>query len=88
MFYKNEKAFLKILENLQENRCVGACFDKVAGVGHVTLLKKRLRHRFFPVNLRTPILWSSSERLLLIIKFINNLSLYPRSVFSKFDIKD
>ena len=63
-------------------------FDKVAGLRHVTLLKKRLQNRFVLVNLRTPILWSSSERLLLIIKFINNLSQYPRSVFSKFDIKD
>ena len=87
MFYKNEKAFLKILENLQETPVSEPGLDKVAGLRHVTLLKKRLRHRFVLVNLRTPILWSSSKRLLLIIKFIN-LSQYPRSVFSKFDIKD
>ena len=43
-------------------------FNKVAG-RPVTLLKKRLWHRFFPVNfmkiLRTPILQNTSERLLL-----------------------
>ena len=45
------------------------CFNKVAGLRPVTLLKKRLWHRHFPVNflkfLRTHFLQNTSGRLLL-----------------------
>ena len=41
-----KKVFLELLQNSQENNCARVCFlNKVA-----TLLKKRLWHRFFPVN--------------------------------------
>ena len=44
-------------------------FNKVVGLRHATLLKKRLQHRYFPVNfakfLRTPFLQNTSRRLFL-----------------------
>ena len=50
--------FLKILQNLQENTCA-----------RVSLSKKRLWHRCFPVNIvkfsETPFLQNSFGRLLL-----------------------
>ena len=49
--------------------CQRLFFNKVAGFRPATLLKKRLWHRYFPVNfsksLKTPFLQNSSERLLL-----------------------
>ena len=49
--------------------CQSLFFNKVACLKPVTLLKKRLWHRCFPVNfekfLRTPFLWNTSGRLLL-----------------------
>ena len=52
-----KKMFLKILQSSQENNCA-----------RVSLLKKRLWHRCFPVNfakfLRTPFLQNTSRRLL------------------------
>ena len=49
--------------------CQSLFFNKVAGLRPATLLKKRLRHRCFPVNfakfLRTPFLQNTSGRLLL-----------------------
>ena len=62
-----KKVFLEILQNLQENTCARVSFfTKVAGLRAVNLLKKRLRHRCFPVNfaklLRTPFLQNSSQR--------------------------
>ena len=49
--------------------CQSFFFNKVAGVRLVTLLKKRLWHRCFPVNfvkfLRTPFLQNTFGRLLL-----------------------
>ena len=53
-------------------------FNKVAGLRPqpATLLKKRLWHRWFPVNfakfLRTPFLQNTSGRLLPLIKFCEN----------------
>ena len=47
-------------------------FNKVTGLRHAALLKKRLRHMCFPVNfakfLRTPFLQNTSRWLLLNIK--------------------
>ena len=43
-----EKAFLEISQNSQENTCAGACFS--IKLQALTLLKKRLWHRCFPVN--------------------------------------
>ena len=49
--------------------CQSLILNKVAGHRPATLLKKRLWHRYFPVNftkfLRTPFLQNSSGRLLL-----------------------
>ena len=49
--------------------CQSPFFNKVAGLRPVTLLKKRLQRRCFPVNfvkfLRTPFLQNTSRRLLL-----------------------
>ena len=49
--------------------CQGLFFNKVAGLRPATLLKKRIRHRCFPVNfakfLRTPFLQNTFGRLLL-----------------------
>ena len=51
---------LKISQNSQENTYTRVFFNKVAGLRPVTLLKQRLCHRCFPVNLvkflRTPFL--------------------------------
>ena len=50
--------------------CQSLFFNKVAGLGPVALLNKRLRHRRFPVDfvkfLRTPFLQNTSGRLLLL----------------------
>ena len=60
-----EKVFLEISQNLQENACTRVFFDKVEESFSIKLLpatslKKRLWHRCFPVNitkfLRTPFL--------------------------------
>ena len=44
--------------NTSKNLCQSLFFNKIAGLGPATLLKKRLWHRCFPVNfakfLRTP----------------------------------
>ena len=42
-------------------------FNKVAGLRLATFLKKRLWHRCFPVNLRTPFLQNTCGRLPLIM---------------------
>ena len=45
-----KKVFLEISQNSQENTCTGVSFlIKLQALG-LTLLKKRLWHRFFPVN--------------------------------------
>ena len=58
-----QKMFLEILQNSQKNTCDRVSFlNKVA-----TLLKKRLWHRYFPLNfaklLRTPFLQNTSGQL-------------------------
>ena len=49
--------------------CQSFFFNKVSGLRHATLLKKRVWHRCFPVNfvklLRTPFLQNTLGRLLL-----------------------
>ena len=58
--------FLEISQNSQENTCAGLSF---LSLRPATLLKKRLRHRCFPVNfvkfLGIPFLQNISGRLLL-----------------------
>ena len=53
----------------RKNLCQSLFFNKVTGLRPVTLLKKRLLHSYFPVNvakfLRTPFLQNTSRRLLL-----------------------
>ena len=44
--------FFKTSQNSQKTTCVRASFNKVAGLRPATLLKRRLWHRFFPVNLQ------------------------------------
>ena len=62
--------FLEIWQNWQESTCARVSFS----VRPATLLKKRLCHRLFPVNfakfLRTPVLQTTSRRLLLQCKKI------------------
>ena len=65
-----KKMFLKIsLIFTGKHLCQSLFFNKVAGLRPATLLKKRLRHRCFPVNfvkfLRTSFLQNTSGRLLL-----------------------
>ena len=46
-----EKVFLEILQNSQENTCARvSVLNKVTGLWPATLLKKILWHRCFPVN--------------------------------------
>ena len=68
VFY--EKSVLRNFAKFTGNTCaVVSFFNKVAGMRPATLLKKRLRHRCFPVNfakfLRTSFLKNTSGRLLL-----------------------
>ena len=66
-----KKVFLTILQNSDENTCVGVSFNKVAALKAFNLIKKRLQQRLFHVNiatfLRTPILKSIYERLILLV---------------------
>ena len=65
----------KVLRNftkfIGKQLCHCLFFKKVAGLRPATMLKKRLWHRYFPVNfakfLRTPSLQNISGRLLLIV---------------------
>ena len=56
-----------------KHQCQGLFFNKVKGLRPATLLKKRIWHRYFPVNytkfLRTNFLKNTSGRLFL---FLNN----------------
>ena len=70
--------------------CQSLFFDKVAGLSHAALLKKRPWHRCFPVNfakfLRTSFLQNTSGRLLLeIIRenffFSNGAVLFPKKIY-------
>ena len=51
--------FLKISQNSQENTCAWVSFLiklQASGIRPATLLKKRLRHRCYPMNFATPFL--------------------------------
>ena len=70
--------------------CQSLFFSKVAGVRPLTLFKKRLWHRCYPVNfakfLRTPFLQNSSGRLLLktyMLRFKPEKQSVVRRCFSK-----
>ena len=67
-----KKMFLKISQSSQENTCARVSFL-------ITLLKKRLWHRCFPVNfvkfLRTPFLTELLRWLLLLIDLISSVRL-------------
>ena len=62
-------------------------FNKVAGLRPATLLKRRLQHRYFPVNfvkfLRTPFSQNTSGRLLLFSVHVINL-IFGKWIVSKF----
>ena len=69
--YSKEKG---VLENFtrftRKHMCQSLFLNKVVGLRSVTLLRKRLRHRCFPVNfvkrLKTPTLKNISERLAMV----------------------
>ena len=64
-----------VLKNFAITPVLKSFFNRVAGLQAWNFIKKRLRHRCFPVNiakfLRTPILRNIYERLLLEIFIIN-----------------
>ena len=67
-----QKGVLRNLTKLTgKHLCQTLFFNKVAGLRPATLLKKRLWHRYFPVNfakfLRTPFLQNTCGSLLLIV---------------------
>ena len=72
-----KKVFLEFSQNSQENTCARVFFNKVTGLRSVSLLKKRLWHRCFPMNLAkfltTPFFQNSSRRLLLDLQLIELL---------------
>ena len=72
VFYE-KRCSQKFHEMHRKNLCQSLFFNKVAGLGPVALLNKRLRHRRFPVDfvkfLRTPFLQNTSGRLLVIFPF-------------------
>ena len=64
-----KKVFLEIPQNSQKNTCARVSFFNNAGLGPATIIKKRLWHMRFPVNLakflRTPFLTEHLRWLLL-----------------------
>ena len=78
-----KKVVFKISETSQENPCVEAFFNKVAGLDPASFLKKKLQHKCFPVKfaklLRTPILKNICKRLLLEV-------FYKKAVLKNFAI--
>ena len=76
-----KKLYLKISQNSQESTCVGVSFlIKLRAFRSKTLLKNRLQHKCFPVNivkkLRIPILQSICERLLLFISMFSSIEAF------------
>ena len=55
-----KKTFFEVSQTSQESTCASLFFNKTAGMRLAILFKKRLQHRFFPINfekfLREPIL--------------------------------
>ena len=77
-----KKSLLKNLAKFTGKHLQSLFFNKVAGIKPATLLKKRLWHRCFPVNLakflRISFLWNTSWRLLLIDKYCSHFSFYSK----------
>ena len=76
VFYKKD-VFRNFAKFKGKHLCKSLFFNKVAGLRPATLLKKRLWHRYFPVNfakfLRTPFLTEYLQWLLLTIsRELNN----------------
>ena len=75
-------ALLNFIKFTGKHLCQGLLFNKIAGLGAATLLKKKLRRRCFPLNLakflRTPYLQNTSARLLLIL-FVSSFLYFPLS---------
>ena len=90
--------FLKIHKFRRKKPALESLFNKVSGLEACNFIKKRFQHRFFPgrfaKSLRTPILKSSCEQLLLelIIVFLKKswelrnrqLRNWQRNLFSEF----
>ena len=66
-----KKVFLEISQNAQENTCARVTFLITFQARPATLLKKRLRHKYFPVHfarfLRRYFLQNTSRRLLQLV---------------------
>ena len=81
MFYQ-KKCSYKLQKIHRKHLCQSLLFNKVAGLRAATLLKKKLRHRCFPLNsvqfLRTLYLQNTSARLLLIL-FVASFFYFPLS---------
>ena len=64
-------ALVNFTKFIGKHLCQSVLFNKFAGLGPETLLKKKLRHSCFPLNLvkflRTTYLQNTSARLLLIL---------------------
>ena len=70
-----------------KHMCQSLFFNTVAYLSPATLLKKRLWHRYFPVNfakfLRTPFLKNTSGRLLRSKRFVPSEEFYKKGVLKK-----
>ena len=86
-----------VLRNLAKftgkDLCQSLFFNKVSGLRPATLLKKRLWHRYFPVNfvkfLRISFLRNTSGRLLLVCKngwYTCNHIIFPHPISCKWSI--
>ena len=77
VFYKNS-ALKNLAQFTGKHLCQSLFFNKIAGLSPATLLKKNLCHKCFPVNfakiLRTPFLYNTSGRLLLLLALRVTLS--------------
>ena len=73
LFYKKSSFFLSFAK-FAGKHCWNLFCNEVAGLRPATLLKRRLQHRYFPVNiaklLRTPILKNICERLFLYFRIV------------------
>ena len=92
--YFTKYMFLNNSQNSQKSTCAGVFFNDVADPENCNFIKKRLQHRFFPVNFvnysRTPILQRIYERLVLKhqCSFLRTLFLQNMSIgcFWKFQV--
>ena len=79
LFYKKSSFFLSFAK-FAGKHCWNLFCNEVAGLRPATLLKRRLQHRYFPVNiaklLRTPILKNICERLFLYFRIVKKKNLF------------